>query len=343
MNALAGDPPNCRENMNMALPIVLLTHPLPPEWISTLQGRVRLLVGPAEPAGFAPHLQEQLGEAEGILCLLIDRVDQNILDSATRLRVVSNMAVGFDNIDIPACTRRGIPVGNTPGVLTDATADLTMALLLSAARVLPKASMDARDGFWRTWSPTGWLGADLPGATLGIVGMGKIGRAVAKRAQGFGLNLVYSNHKEQPEDNLPFMADYCSLDELLSRSDFVSLHCPLTNQTRGLIDEGALHKMKKSAILINTARGPVVVNDALLRALREGWIAGAALDVTDPEPLPPDDPLYDLPNCLIVPHIGSATRGTRRRMAEMACENLLAGLDGFKLPNIANPDVYREK
>ena len=324
----------------MAFPLVLLSHPLPPEWISLLQGRVRLLVGPAEPPGFAPHLLEQIGEAEGIFCLLTDRVDQSLLEAAPRLRVISNMAVGFDNIDINACTRRGIPVGNTPGVLTDATADLTMALLLSAARGLPKAAMDARDGFWRTWTPTGWLGADLRGATLGIVGMGKIGKAVAERARGFGLKLIYSDSSQQVEIEAAYGAKFVGFDELLSQSDFVSLHCPLTARTRGLVNEAALQKMKRSAVLINTARGPIVVNDALLRALRERWIAAAALDVTDPEPLPPEHALYDLPNCLIVPHIGSATHGTRRLMAEMACENLLAGLDGYRLPTCVNPDVY---
>lgn len=327
----------------MALPLVLLTHPLPPDWISALQGRVRLLVGPADPPGIAPHLMEQLGEAEGILCLLIDRVDASLLESAPRLRVVSSMAVGFDNIDIDACSRRGIPVGNTPGVLTDATADLAMALLLSSARLLPKAAMDARDGFWRTWSPTGWLGADLRGARLGIVGMGKIGKAVAERAKGFGVKIIYSDSKRLPEVESAFGAEYRNLDELLAESDFVSLHCPLNAKTRGMIDESALRKMKPSAFLINTARGPIIVQDALVRALREGWIKGASLDVTDPEPLPPHHPLYDLPNCLVVPHIGSATHGTRRRMAEMACENLLAGLEGDILPFQVNPGVQRKK
>ncbi|MEI7846609.1 MAG: D-glycerate dehydrogenase [Chloroflexota bacterium] len=324
----------------MALPFVLLAHPLPPEWISLLQGRVRLFVGPADPPGFAPHLIEQLGEAEGILCLLSDRVDQSMLDAAPRLRVISNMAAGFDNIDIDGCTRRRIPVGNTPGVLTDATADLAMALLLSLARNLPKASMDAKDGLWRTWSPTGWLGADLRGATLGIVGMGKIGKAVSERAKGFGLKLIYSNPKRILDVEEKYSAEYRSLDDLLAESDFVSLHCPLTARTRFMLDEAAIKKMKPSAILVNTARGTIVVQDALVRALREGWISGAAIDVTDPEPLPLDHPLYDLPNCLVLPHIGSATHGTRRRMAEMACENLLAGLEGTKLPNHVNPDVY---
>ncbi len=321
----------------MALPLVLLSHPLPPEWVSLLQGRVRLLVGPADPPGFSPHLMEKIGDAEGILCLLTDKVDKDLLDKGHRLRVVSNMAVGYDNIDLHACSERGIPVGNTPGVVTNATADLAMALLLAEARLLPKAAIDARNGLWRTWSPTGWLGSDLHGATLGIIGLGKIGTAVAKRAGGFGLRIIYTTSSQAPKNVTGLEVDYKPLDELLAASDFVSLHCPLTEKTRGLLDEAALKKMKRSAILINTARGPIVVMDALVRALREGWIRGAALDVTEPEPLPSNHPLYDLPNCIIIPHIGSATFGTRKRMAEMACANLLAGLDGQKLPNQVNP------
>ena len=324
----------------MALPLVLMTHPLPQDWVASLQGRVRLLVGPAEPPGFAPHLLEQLAEAEGILSMLIDRVDEALLGRAPRLRVVSNYAVGFDNIDVPACSRRRIPVGHTPGVLTDATADLALALLLNCARGTVKAATDAKSGHWRAWTPTGWLGADLRGATLGIIGMGKIGRAVAERARGFGLDIVYFKPARDPVIETASGVRYLPLDGLLRESDFVSLHCPLTAQTRGLIDEAALKKMKRTAVLVNTARGPVVVTDALVRALREGWIAGAGIDVTDPEPLPPDHPLYGLPNCLVVPHIGSATHGTRRRMAEMACENLLAGLDGRRLPHCVNREVY---
>jgi len=324
----------------MALPLVLMTHPLPQDWVASLQGRVRLLVGPAEPPGFAPPLLEQLDEAEGIMSMLIDTVDAALLSRAPRLRVVSNYAVGYDNIDVPACTLRRIPVGNTPGVLTDATADLAMTLLLSCARGTVKAATDARGGLWRAWTPTGWLGADLRGATLGIIGMGKIGRAVAERAKGFGLNIVY--FKPQRDRSIEPMpgARYLPLDGLLRESDFVSLHCPLTPQTRGLIDEAALQKMKRTAILVNTSRGPVVVTAALVAALQEGWIAGAGIDVTDPEPLPAGHPLYDLQNCLVVPHIGSATHGTRRRMAEMACENLLAGLEGRTLPNCVNKEIY---
>jgi lactate dehydrogenase-like 2-hydroxyacid dehydrogenase len=250
------------------------------------------------------------------------------------------MAVGFDNIDVPACTARKIPVGNTPGVLTDATADVALALLLSAARRFPESALDAKEGRWLVWSPTGGLGADLQGATLGIVGMGKIGRAVTQRAVGFGLKIIYADPAPQPDIEERFGARQISLETLLGQSDFVSVHCPLMPETRGLINESALRSMKKSAILINTARGPVVDSDALTRALTEGWIRSAALDVTDPEPLPAEHPLYQLKNCLIVPHIGSATHGTRRRMAELACENLLAGIEGRPLPHCLNPEVY---
>lgn len=327
----------------MMLPEILVTHALPEEWLVSLQGHTHMIVGPANTSGFAPDLLDRLPEAEGLFCLLVDRVDESILARASNLRVVSNMAVGVDNIDIPACTRRGIPVGNTPGVLTEGTADLAMALLLSAARRLSEASLDAREGRWTTWSPTGWLGADLNGATLGIIGMGKIGRAVARRAKGFGLRLIYTDTEPHPDDEQAFGAVYQTLDELLAVSDFVSIHVPLMSSTRKLVNERTLRQMKPTAILINAARGPIVDTDALYRALSEGWIAAAALDVTEPEPLPSSHPLYRLSNCLIVPHIGSATYGTRKRMAESACANLLAGLAGVPLPNCVNPEVFEKK
>ncbi len=320
--------------------LILLTHPLPEDWIASLRGRVDLLIGPEDPPGFAPELLELLPEAEGLLTLLTDRVDEEILSRAPRLRVVSNMAVGVDNVDVAACTRRGIPVGHTPGVLADATADLTLALLLAAARRLPEASLDARQGRWTTWSPTGWLGTDIAGATVGIIGMGQIGRAVARRVHGFGARILYVNPSPRPRIEALLGAERVPLERLLRESDFVSLHCPLNAETRHLIDEEALRAMKPESILVNAARGPVVETEALVRALREGWIAAAALDVTDPEPLPPEHPLYRLPNCLITPHIGSATHGTRRRMAGIACENLLAGLEGRRLPHCVNPEVY---
>ena len=317
-------------------PLCIITHALPKEWLASLEGRVDVLIGPSEPPGFAPRLLEHLHEADGLLTLLTDRVDEEILTRAPKLKVVSNMAVGVDNIDLAACKKRGIPVGNTPDVLTEGTADLTMAILLSVARNLPQASQDARAGRWKTWSPTGWLGVDLKGATLGIIGLGKIGKAVAGRAKGFGMQLIYTDSLRQPDQETLLGITYLSIDALLAGSDFVSVHCPLLPETRGLLNESAMRKMRPSAILINAARGPIVDTPALLRALREGWIAAAALDVTDPEPLPASHPLYQLPNCLIVPHIGSATYGTRRKMCELACANLLAGVEGRALVHQVN-------
>lgn len=323
------------------LPLVLVTHTLPEGWLARLKGRCRTIIGPWDATEFAPHLLEQLPQADGLFCLLTIPVREALLEQAPRLRVVSNMAVGYDNIDVVACTRRGIPVGNTPGVLTEGTADLTMALLLSAARKLPQAADDARMGRWKTWSPAGWLGADLDGATLGIVGLGKIGKAVAKRARAFGLQVIYYDQEPSPQAEAALGIVYQPLKALLAESDFVSIHTPLTSATRGLFNTETLRSMKRNAILVNTARGPIVNMNDLDQALREGWIAGAALDVTDPEPFPKDHPLFSHPNCLIVPHIGSATENTRRRMAELACDNLLAGLSSHRLPNCVNPEVYR--
>jgi glyoxylate reductase len=305
-----------------------------------LSGRVQILQGSVDATDLGSAHEIFYPDIEGIFCLLTIPIGSDLISRMPRLRVVSNMAVGYDNIDVPLCTERGIPVGNTPGVLTEATADLTMALLLSAARCLPQASLDAREGRWITWRPAGWLGSDLYKATLGIIGMGKIGTAVAERARGFGMNIIYSDEIRRPEKESTLGAVPLPFETLLRQSDFVSLHVPLTPKTRGLINFETLRWMKPSSILVNAARGQIVETNALVQGLREGWISAAALDVTDPEPLPSDHPLYTLPNCLIVPHIGSATKNVRRRMAEIACENLLAGLEGKPLPFCVNPDVY---
>jgi len=322
-------------------PLVILTHPLPETWLTPLPEKTRLVVGPPDVAGLAPELEPYLAETQGLLTWLTDRVDAALLDRMPRLRVISNYAVGVDNIDVAECTRRGIPVGHTPGVLTDAVADLTWALLLAVARGIVSAAADAKAGRWGLWSATRWLGADLTGRTLGIVGFGAIGQAVARRARGFGMHILYTSRTPKPHAEKNLAARRVSLNELLMHSDVVSLHVPLTSATRGLIAEAELQRMKPTAYLVNMARGPVVNTDALLRALRQGWIAGAALDVTDPEPLPPSHPLYALPNVLITPHIGSATHGTRERMARLAVANLLAGLEGRRLPHPVNPEVYR--
>jgi glyoxylate reductase len=282
----------------------------------------------------------EIADCDGLLCLLTDLIDAETIAAGGRLRAISQFAVGVDNVDLAAATARGIPVGHTPGVLTEATADMAFALLMTAARRIPEGIEKVRAGEWRTWEPLGLLGADVWGATLGIVGLGRIGSAVARRAQGFGMRVLYHDRVPSPGLEAELGLERTSLDYLLAQADFVSLHCPLTSETHHLIGERALRQMKPTAILINTSRGPVVDAGALGRALREGWIAAAALDVTDPEPLPPDHPLLVLSNCIVVPHIASATVTARDRMAVMAAENLLAGLQGERMPYCVNPKVY---
>jgi glyoxylate reductase len=267
----------------------------------------------------ADALRELCTDAEGLLCMLTDRVDAALLSAAPRLRAVAVYAVGTDNVDRAAARAHAIAVGNTPDVLTEATADIAFALLLAAARRLPEAAEDVRAGRWQTWTPDGWLGLELHGATLGIIGAGRIGQAVARRGAGFGMEII--------------TARPLAVEEVLERADVVSLHVPLTAQTRHLIDAAALARMKPGAILVNTARGPIVDQVALADALHRGHLGAAALDVTDPEPLSPDDPLLAAPNVIVLPHIGSATHVTRARMADLAVDNLLAALDGRPMPH----------
>lgn len=276
---------------------------------------------------------------DGILTLLTDRVDDELLDAAgSQLKVVSNYAVGYDNIDVVACARRGIAVGNTPGALTETTADLAWALMLAAARRVVEGDRYVRDGHWKTWGPLLLLGSDMHGATLGVVGFGRIGQAVARRAAGFGMTVLYSSRTQAAAAvETALGARFVDLDELLDRSDFVSLHCSLSPDTRGLIGTAALARMKPTAVLVNTARGPVVDQAALAVALHDGLIAAAGLDVTDPEPIPMDDPLLALENCIVVPHIASATGATRGKMAAMAAANMLAGVRGERLPTQVPP------
>lgn len=283
-------------------------------------------------------LLEKVRGIDGLLCLLTDRIDGEVLDAAgPQLKVVSNHAVGFDNIVVPDATARRIPVGNTPGILTDATADFAFALLMSAARRVNEAERYLRAGKWKTWGPSILLGMDFVGKTLGLVGFGRIGQAVAKRAMGFGLRVIYYSPDAQPEFNATPME---SLDVLLRESDFVSLHTPLNDSTRRMVNADFLSKMKRNAILVNTSRGGVVDQDALYQALRSNQIFAAALDVTDPEPLPMDSPLLTLENCVIAPHIASASEKTRDDMARLAAKNLIAGLKGERLPHCVNPEVY---
>ena len=300
-----------------------ITRRLPGPALGRLEAVHEVDVWPGRLPPTREELAEHLKDADGLLCLLSDRIDATLIECAPRLKAIANYAVGYDNIDLAAAAARGISVGNTPDVLTDATADLTFALLMAAARKLPDAIAGARSGDWLTWEPALHLGAQVHGAALGIVGFGRIGRAVARRAQGFEMNVIHTDSS----------SDDAALAELLHGSDFVSLHSPLTPATDHLIDAAALGQMKPTAILINTARGGLVDQDALARALHDQTIAGAALDVTDPEPLPPDHPLLDAPNLIVTPHIGSATRAAREQMAELAVENLLAALDGRPMPH----------
>ena len=288
------------------------------------------------------ELLRRVAGIDGLLSLLTDRVDDELLDAAgPQLKVVSNFAVGFDNIDVPACTRRGIPAGNTPGVLTETTADLAFALLMAAARRIPESVDYVREDRWKTWGPMLLMGVDVHGATLGIVGFGRIGRELARRGRGFGMRILYHDvHPATPDEEAELGARRVEMDELLRESDFVSLHVNLTDETHHLIDADALRTMKPTAVLVNTSRGPVVDPTALEIALRDGGIFAAGLDVTEPEPLAADHPLVQLPNCVVVPHIASASRVTRGKMAAMAAANLLAGLHGERLPTPVNPEVY---
>jgi glyoxylate reductase len=305
---------------------IFVTRGIPGSALKRLEQAHHVEVWPGQLPPSPDELSKHARNADGLMTMLTDRVDEKLIESAPNLKAISNYAVGVDNVDLQAATRNHIPVGHTPDVLTDATADLAWTLLLAAARKLPQA-LEASRGEPPPWTPTFLLGHEVHGATLGIIGLGRIGRAVARRAQGFEMTVLHTPTKNEPG------TDH---DELLERSDFVSLHAPLTPQTRHLIDEQALNRMKPTAILVNTARGQMVDQDALLKALQDGTIAGAGLDVTDPEPLPEDHPLHSAPNLFITPHIGSATRVARERMAEIAVENLLAALDGRPMPHQAN-------
>jgi glyoxylate reductase len=306
----------------------LLTRTVPGPAIARLAARHELTVWPERLPPTPVQLRDELHRiaAEGLLCTVSDTIDAAAMDAAPTLRAIANYAVGTDNIDVAGAAARGIAVGNTPDVLTDATADLAFTLLLASARRLAEAIDTVRRGDWRTWEPSRDLGVAVHGATLGIIGGGRIGAAVARRAEGFAMTVLIHGRTGP-----------VSLPELLQRSDFVSLHCPLNEDTRHLIDADALAQMKPTAILVNTARGPIVDPVALARALDEGIIGGAALDVTDPEPLSADDPLLKSPHLIVVPHIGSATHQARERMTDLAVENLLAGLAGAAMPHPVEP------
>jgi glyoxylate reductase len=306
---------------------VLADEPLPDEILSPLSTDCTIHVWPRDASELAPLLLA----AEGLLTYGHPRVDGALMDRMPRLRVISNFGVGVDHIDLDAARQRGIPVGNTPGILDGATADLTFALLLAAARNVVAGDGYARSDAFTRYDPRLLLGQEVHGATLGIVGMGGIGRQVARRARGFAMTVLYHNRRRDPQAEAELGVMYVTLPELLRQADFVTLNVPLTAETRGMIGRDQLALMKPTAVLINAARGGVVDHAALLEALQERRIGGAALDVTEPEPLPRDHPLLRLDSVIITPHLGSATQQTRRRMAELSIENLRAGLQGGPL------------
>lgn len=321
------------------MPRVFVTRELPGERFAALRADpdFELEIWPGD---FPPPREELLAHArgvDGIVCLITDRIDAEVLEAAgPQLRVVSQMAVGVDNVDVAACTERGIPVGNTPGVLTETTADIAWALILATARRVVESAEFVKRGDWQTWGPLLMAGVDVHDRTLGIVGFGAIGQAVARRAQGFGMRTLYWNRTPRPEQAAELGAQLRSLDQLLAESDFVSLNVALTEDTHHLIDAEALAKMQPSAILINTARGPVVDEQALTDALRAGQIAAAGLDVTEVEPIDPTSPLLKMDNVIVLPHIGSASLATRAKMADIAVANLRAALAGEPLPHRVN-------
>jgi glyoxylate reductase len=335
-------------------PRVFVTRRLPGDALERLAAIAECDVWNGDVPPPYEELRRRTERADGMVCLLTDRIDAGLIASSPKLRVISNVAVGYDNIDVAAATARRIPVGNTPGVLTETTADLAFALMLAVARRLIEAERFVRDGRWRTWDPNLLLGYDLHGATLGIVGYGKIGQAVARRAAGFNMRVMFtsrggnggvvgappvedSSRRAAPADDAPTHVD---LDTLLRQCDFVSLHVPLTDATRRMIGEPQLRAMKRTAIIVNTARGGIIDQPALARALEDGWIAGAGLDVAEVEPIPAGDAILSAPNCVLLPHIGSASHATREAMATIAVDNCIAGLRGEPLPHCINPSVY---
>ncbi len=321
-------------------PKVYVTRKIEASALDSLRKVCDTVVHDGEEAPSYEELVRNVRDKDGLLCLVGDRVDKGLFDAAPYVKVVSTMSVGYEHIDVAEATRRGVYVGYTPGVLTEATADLAFALLLCAARRLGEAERFVRAEKWRNWSPSLMVGHSVSGKTIGIIGMGRIGKAVAQRAGGFGMKILYTDSRRlPPEEEDRLQVTFRALEDLLWDSNFVTIHVPLTDETRHLINEERLRRMKTDAILINTSRGPTVDERALARALKDGWIGAAGLDVYEKEPLDPASPLLRLENVVLLPHIGSATAETRRMMAEIAVRNLLAVLAGEEPPSLLNPEA----
>ncbi len=324
----------------MSRPKVFVTRRIPEVGLARIRAACNAEVWPDQLPPPYDLIKRKLADCDGLVSLLTDRVDGELLDAAPRLKVVSNFAVGFNNVDVPAATARGVCVGNTPGALTDATADCAFMLLIAAARRMAEGLLDAREGRWKTWEPVGYLGLDLAGKTLGVVGLGRIGAALARRCHGgWDMRVLYFDVAPNPQVEAELGARRVGLDELLRESDFVSVHAALTPENRHLMGAAQFRLMKPTAVFVNTARGPLVDQKALYDALKAGTIFAAGLDVTDPEPPDPADPLLRLPNAVVLPHIASATVSTRDGMAEICADNLIAGLTGRPLRAWVNPEV----
>ena len=325
----------------MSKPKVFVTRVIPDKGLDLVKDfcEVDLWTDDLPPA--RDEILKRVRGVDGLLSLLTDKIDIEVMDTAgSQLKVISNYAVGFDNIDVDAATARKIPVGNTPDVLTDATADFSFALMMNAGRRILEGDRYARAGKWKTWGPMLLLGNEMRGSTLGLIGFGRIGKAMARRAVGFDMNVIYYDPNETRYDP-DVKASSVDFETLLEESDFISLHTPLTADTLHLINTYALSRMKPNAVLVNTSRGPVIDMDALYEALRDDKIFAAGLDVTEPEPLPLDHPLLTLDNFILTPHIASASRSARDKMAWLAAKNLIAGLEGKHLPNCVNQEVYK--
>lgn len=314
------------------LPKVLITRIPPGSAVDRIADRADVWVWPHDRDIDRDVLLGRISDADGLYCMLADRIDSRLLEAAPSLKVVSTMAVGVDNIDLDACVHRSIAVGHTPGVLTDSTADMAWALLMASSRRIGEAIDFVRSGSWEQWEPEGLFGRDVSGTTLGILGMGRIGTAVARRAAAFDMQTVYWSRSEVVEVERDLGAQRVTFEALLEQSDHIVVCLPLSDETRGLVGASAFARMKSTANLVNIARGPVVDTDALVQALTVGQIRCAALDVTDPEPLPPDHALLAISSCIVVPHLGSATQRTRVAMADLAADNLLAGIFGHPMP-----------
>lgn len=310
---------------------VFVTRHLTPEAEEKLNAFCDAEYWPGQLPPSHKDLLEKTTEVDGLITLLSDPIDAEVIEQAKNLKVISQVAVGVDNIDLEAAAAQHIPVGYTPGLLTDATADLAFALILAAARRIGEAMDYTREGHWKTWELTTLLGEDVHKATLGVIGLGRISQAVAKRAQGFEMNVLYHSRTRKPDVEAGLGLTYADLPRLLKEADIITLHVPLTDATKGMIGKTAFEQMKPHAILVNTARGPVVDTDALVNALKTGQIGYAALDVTEPEPLPVSHELYRLPNVIILPHLGTGTRSTRNNISLLAVDNLIAGLQGKPL------------